>query len=267
MRHLLQRHPVPMRARLEHSLVLTYAYPRHALEPLLPPGLGLDAFGEFGFVAIALVQTRGMRPFFMPRSFGRDFVLAGIRIFVRHRDGSGRTRRGLHILQSLANSRVMVKAGNLLTHYNYQLMRASMRERDGKLAIEIRDSAGLTQLSVDAELGGADAPLPPDSPFANVAEARRYAGPLPYTFDYEPETHSLIRIKGVRGSWSPRAVAAQVRCNRLLDHGPLSEAQPILANVFHVRDVEYRWERGVRESLDRTSAREGTARRAKLRIA
>jgi hypothetical protein len=53
MLHLLQRHPFPVTAFFRRSLALTYAFPRHLLQPLLPPGLALDTYGEFGFLAIA----------------------------------------------------------------------------------------------------------------------------------------------------------------------------------------------------------------------
>ena len=41
------------------------------------------------------------------------------------------------------------------------------------------------------------------SPFANLEDARRFAGPLPYTFDYEPETNSIVMIKATRTRWEP----------------------------------------------------------------
>jgi len=52
---------------------------------------------------------------------GRDYALTGYRIFVRHRDRTGRTRRGLHILRSDTDRRSMKLGGNLLTHYRYRL--------------------------------------------------------------------------------------------------------------------------------------------------
>ena len=81
----LKRHPIPVVAHFQRSLVLAYALPGELLEPLLPPGLFLDRFKGFGFVAIALVQTRLLRPAFLPPWLGRDFFLAGYRIFARCR--------------------------------------------------------------------------------------------------------------------------------------------------------------------------------------
>jgi len=57
MLYRLQRHPFPVKATFGHSLVLTYALPAARLQPLLPPGLRLDEWNGFAFLAIALVAT------------------------------------------------------------------------------------------------------------------------------------------------------------------------------------------------------------------
>ena len=62
MLHLLKRHPFSVRAFFRQSLVLTYAFPSDILQPLLPPGLALDTYGEYGFLAIAMVQTERLHP-------------------------------------------------------------------------------------------------------------------------------------------------------------------------------------------------------------
>src|SRR4029078_3742023 len=100
MLHTLKRHPLPVKAHFRHCLVLTYALPRQVLEPLLRPGLGLDAYHDLRFVAGARVERERRRPAFLPPLFGMDFFLAGYRIFVRFPTASGRTLRGLQILRS-----------------------------------------------------------------------------------------------------------------------------------------------------------------------
>ena len=54
MFHLLQRHPFAVEAHFQHVLVLTYAYPPDLLAPLVPPGLTLDTFDGWGFLAVAV---------------------------------------------------------------------------------------------------------------------------------------------------------------------------------------------------------------------
>ena len=66
------------------------------------------------------------------------------------------------------------------------------------------------------------APLPVGSPFPDVRTARRFAGPLPFTFDYEPETHSIVRIQGVRKQWDPIPVHVNVLQNSFLQREPFA---------------------------------------------
>lgn len=244
----LRRHPLAIEAHFRRCLVLTYAMPAAKLEPLLPPGLELERHGDDGFVAVALVQADALRPAGLPRRFGTDFFLAGYRIFTRCRTAGG-SRRGLKILRSDADKRRMVLAGNLLTRYGYQLCRAHVHERDRVLEITIDTPAHDADLCVVARLGGGDAPLPPGSPFCSAREARRFAGPLPWTFDYEPETHSIIAVEGVRTNWRPRLVAVPTHHVGFLGDARFGGAAPRLASAFYLDHVDYRWKRGVRQAV------------------
>ncbi|HEX4647094.1 MAG TPA: DUF2071 domain-containing protein [Verrucomicrobiae bacterium] len=245
----LKRHPIPVRAFFRHSLVLTYAFPKELLEPLLPPGLVLDTFNNHGFVAIAMVQTEGLRPAFCPRAFGRDFFLAGYRIFARYKTITGRTLRGLRILRSDTNRRMMVFFGNRLTHYNYRLAKVDFQARNDQLEIEIKTPGNEADLHVVAGLKTRPASLPVGSCFKNLPEARLFAGPLPYTFDYERGTHSIIMIEGIRKNWKPQPVQVEVLKNTFFEHAPFDRAQPLLANAFHVENINYEWRRGIVEAL------------------
>jgi hypothetical protein len=249
MLHLLQRHPLPVYAFFRHSLVLTYALPAPLLRPLLPPGLTLDTYEDYGFVAIAMVQTEGLHPAGVPRRLGQDFFLTGYRIFTRFQTPGGRNLRGLRILRSDTDSRLMAWAGNLLTHYHYHRAAITMQESDTRLEVQIRTPRAEADLHVIADLDAPPDAPPPGSPFPSLKLARRYAGPLPFTFDYEPETHSIIRIQGVRQGWDPQPVRVTVPVNTFFDQPAFAGATPVLANAFHIANSPYCWERGVREPL------------------
>src|ERR1035438_7015240 len=92
MLYRLQRHALPIKAHFRASLVLAYAVPAPVLQPLLPAGLTLDTYGNFGFLAIALVETRDLRPSFIPARLGMSFFLSGYRIFTRYQTTAGRQR-------------------------------------------------------------------------------------------------------------------------------------------------------------------------------
>ena len=102
---------------------------------------------------------------------------------------------------------------------------------------------------LDATVDLTNATLPPGSPFSSVRDARRFAGPLPFTFDYEPQTHAIVAINARRTNWRPAPVAVEVRRISFFDQAVFDGCTPILAAAFHVTNIDYRWERGVRYRL------------------
>ena len=246
--YLLQRHKMPIKARFESSLVLAYAFPRQVLQPLLPPGLALDTYKDFGFLSVALVHTRELRPAFLPPAVGLSFFLSGYRIFTQYRTTAGELLRGLKVLRSDTNNRAMRFFGNILTHYCYELSSWDLQRTDTSLTVKISTPDRKADLHVQANLR-AEESLPPGSPFTDLREARNYAGPLPFTFDYEPQTHSIIRVEGVREQWNPRAVSVTVHRNGFLEQHPFRDAGGVLANAFFLENVPYAWRRGIREKL------------------
>jgi hypothetical protein len=144
----------------------------------------------------------------------------------------------------------MVALGNVLTHYRYRLAEITANERDGQLAIRVRTAAREADLHLVADLTSTPAPLPPSSPFVDIDEARRYAGPLPYTFDYERSSDSIVAVKASRRHWNPEPIDVDVQEASFLESPEFFGERPVLANAFYVNDVDYRWERG--ELLTRT---------------
>jgi hypothetical protein len=244
---MFQRHPIPVSCHFMHSLVVTWALPARVLEPSVPPGLTLDTYdGNWGFVVIALVQARDLRPAFLPAWAGRDYALTGYRIFVKHRGQGGRTRRGLHILRSDTNRRDMKLGGNLLTHYRYRLARIDIAPSAGELEVRIATPRQEADLHVIAHLADEPAALPAGSPFRSDRDARHFAGPLPWTFDHEPQTSSIVMIHARRSAWQPRQTGVEIRTCGFLEREPFGSAGPRLASAFHVADLDYGWERGIR---------------------
>ncbi len=247
LRARLRRHPIPIEAHFDDCLTLTYALPPDVLRRLLPPGLELDTYGGYGFVAVALVQTRSLRPAGLPARCGQDFFLAGYRVFAHFRTANGTRLRGLRILRSDANRWSMVAGGNLLTHYNYHRCTATIDSGKDRVRYSVRAADPFGSLDITANL--MKPALPDGSPFPSVRDARRYAGPLPFTFDYERETGTIVAIQATRTTWLPTPVAVDVRRLAFFEQPIFSGCTPILAAAFHVKDIDYRWERGVRHRV------------------
>jgi hypothetical protein len=245
----LHRHPFPVQAFFRHSLVLTFAYPEALLQALLPPGLTVDSYAGHGFLAVALVQTEGLRPAGFPACLGRDFFLSGYRIFSRYRRTDGKVLRGLRILRSYTDRRFMVWSGNLFTHYRYRHCRVSSRRGAQTLDYAITTPLAEADLTVSARIDQAATAPPAGSPFPDLTVARRFAGPLPFTFGYEAATRTMVIVHGVRERWRPMPVqVGSLRCT-FLERPPFDAAPLRLANAFFIEDIPYRWRRGEVERL------------------
>jgi hypothetical protein len=77
MFHSIKDHPFAVEAFFKVSLVLTFAFPKEQLQDLLPECLELDTFNQWAFLAVAVVDTKGLRPKGFPAFLGNDFILAG----------------------------------------------------------------------------------------------------------------------------------------------------------------------------------------------
>lgn len=240
--HLFKRHYLPIEAEFEHSLVLTYAVPRQSLESFLYPGLELDLFEDFGFVAVALVQTKALRPRGFPQCLGRDFFLSGYRVFTRFQTPQGKRLRGLRILRSDTDSQLMVILGNLMTHYSYHKVKVAQERRGSILSFRVDSADGETDLSVVVDLESQT--LPSSSIFSDFREARKFSGPLPFTFSYEEQTKRMVVVKGLRQSWTPKPVEVLSERASFLSSEPFQDVEPRLVNAFYVENIPYQWAQG-----------------------
>jgi hypothetical protein len=238
---MLRDHPFAVEAFFETSLVLTYALPVERLSGILPPCLKPDSLDDkWGFVAIALVKTKDLRPKGFPAFLGRDFILAGFRVFVRYESKTGKKYRGLYILRSETNKKLMSFAGNFFTRYNYDYTDISWNDINGKQRI-VSERSGFNILV--NTVGEANLPL--GSPFSDWKQARKFAGPLPFTFTWLEKENSLLIVEGVRENWLPAPVEVLHANIPFLNEKGFGDT--ILANAFMIENIPYWWKKGRKE--------------------
>ncbi len=174
MINFLKNHPFAVEAFFESSLVFTFAVPKEELQNLIPECLELDTFqDQWAFVAVAMVQTKDLRPKGFPKLMGNDFFLIGYRVFVKYTNNAGKRLRGLYILKSETDKKKMEFLGNIFTHYNYTTTDIQQSEHENVKEIYSIHSKFNIKLSKNEEIIS----LPENSPFATWKEARRFAGP------------------------------------------------------------------------------------------
>jgi hypothetical protein len=238
MLQYLKNHPFAVESHFDTSLVLTYAVPKEQLQSFIPECLTLDTFDDkWAFIAVAIVQTRGLRPKGLPEIFGNNFILTGYRIFVRYTTSYGKRLRGLYIIRSETNKRKMALLGNVFTHYNYTTTDIQFERGDENIQVHSTKS----QLSIKVK-EGSDVPLPKGTPFDSWKDARRFAGPLPFTFTYNPDHKAVLIIEGVREKWTPKAVEVVESNVGFIESLRLQNA--VLANAFVIKNIPYYWKKG-----------------------
>lgn len=238
----LKNHPFAVEAFFKSSIVLTFAIPKEKLKDQIPECLELDTFDDkWAFLAVAMVDTKDLRPKGFPKIMGNNFFLMGYRVFVRYTDIRGRSLRGLYILKSETNKNKMKFFGNVFTHYNYSTIDVSLIE--DKKEKEIMSSTSGFHLKVGSLKK--EVFLPENSPFPNWKIARRFAGPMPFTFTFNPDTNEVLIIEGVRENWNPKPL-------KVIDYNfpflkKLNVSESVLANAFIINDVPYYWKKGRKE--------------------
>jgi hypothetical protein len=239
----LRNHPFPVVAWFDRVVAISFAFPESVLRRFVQRPLELDSYNGLGFVTVALVWTRRLRPAGFPEVFGQNFFLSGYRVFTRLEDESGRRLRGLRILRSETDKRRMVLLGNLLTRYSYKHVRVECQTSGTSTRIQSWRPGGTQSLNITIDSGLEEITLPEGSPFPDWKTARRFAGPMPFTFSPEPDGRCIV-VEGVRENWTPTPVAVSEWQVALFDEAPFEGTKPILANAFAVKSIPYRWERG-----------------------
>jgi len=239
MLSFLKNHPFAVEAFFKSSTVLTFAVAKEQLQELIPECLELDTFNDkWAFVAVAMVETTGLRPKGFPKFLGNDFFLIGYRIFVRYTNTAGKRLRGLYILKSETDQKKMEFLGNIFTHYNYTTTDITQIVENKTTTIKsIQSDFNIVVENKDLAIS-----LPRNSPFADWKEARRFAGPLPFTFTYNAATQKVLIIEGVRENWTPNPIRIVAQHISYLNALNLTDA--VLANAFEINDIPYFWKKG-----------------------
>ncbi len=239
----LRCHPFAVVARFERVVAVSFAFPEAILRPLVPDGLEIDTHEGLGFLTVAMVWTKGLRPARFPEFLGQDFLLAGYRVFTRLREESGRRLRGLKIIRSETDKKRMVWAGNLLSSYNYHHVNVRTTESGSETTVETSRADGTRTVALTFGRAGDEIALPVGSPFRDRHAARLFAGPMPFTFSPRSDGRFIV-IEGTRQDWTPRPIPVKNWEVSLFQEKLFRGTKPILANAFSVEGIDYRWEKG-----------------------
>src|SRR4030095_8370724 len=122
--------------------------------------------------------------------------------------------------------------GNIFTHYNYSTTDIDQNTHNGQVQIKSHKSAFNIRIG---DSKNENIALPTGSPCTGWKEARRFAGPLPFTFTYKALEKEVLIIEGVRENWKPMPVEVFEYNFSFLDNLKLGDVR--LANAFIIRNI------------------------------
>jgi hypothetical protein len=198
----------------------------------------LILFKTIGDLWLWLGRNKIFAPKGFPAFLGNDFTLIGYRIFVRYTNEKGKNLRGLYILKSETDKRKMEFLGNIFTNYKYKTI--DIQKTTQTNSILFQSKSGRFQIrfmTILIQILGY-----PSSPFADWKEARRFAGPLPFTFSVDDVNREVIIVEGKRSFWQPKPIQIQDFSSDYINQ--LTKNQFQLASGFIVKNIPYEWKAG-----------------------
>jgi hypothetical protein len=144
---------------------------------------------------------------------------------------------------------LVLAATRLLTHYRAAHASIRWHGEGDRLGVQARSWRGRTDLHLIVDLGQTPAQPPAGSPFPSWAQARPFAGPLPWTFAPDASGQAAVAVKGVRDRWNPRPLAIDHAEVALFQQPPFAAATPRLAAAFQLHDLAYAWTAGAVQPL------------------
>jgi len=234
--------PFGVRAHFDIFLVLVYAVNKEKAEALLPPPLIHETHNGKALMAVAFVKADKFRPSFFPSLFSMSFNLAGFRHMAKYVTTAGKTIRGLKIIRSATNKKIMVSGGDELTQYKFQYNPVVIEERNGVIHVKGNNIDIAVQ-----ESDGSEMPLPEGSVFESWTAARKYGGPLLYTF--EINTNEISITEGSRKLWQPKPAKVLKAQTDFFDYPPYNDLEPVLSAAYVVKNIPYSWKKAVKEKI------------------
>ena len=232
---MIPKYPFAMRGTIERCWLFTYREPVDSVAPLVPEPLSLVTRDGFAFWNVVVCEIAAMRPAFVPRALGLRYRHAAYRLYVRQKANGAPPVEGLYFLRSDADSKLICKAGGLLTDFRFHHAQIAIAENDSRAKIEIDSRDAPAKVGIDLS---AKPELPVGSPFGSLFEAKAVLKYKPYAL--APDGRGGARVLRVRRdelAWRSKLVIAEADFAFLHGRG----AEPEI--TYQVEPIDYRWEK------------------------
>jgi len=223
--------------------LFAYRVPAEQVERLLPKPLELVRKGGFAYINVVISELRHMRPAGLPSFVGLHYWHIAYRLYCRYRCVNGQVIEGLYFLRSDADKGAMVFAGNLLTDFRFHRAKLIVDLTRESLDAKIESAGGDAEFTVDRL---SPVQLPPDAPFADLAEAKKELQYKPAAFFVHHDRVDVLKITRNEEDWQAKLVK--------VDRAEFEFLKPFDAKLeicYELAPIHYQWNRAERFPLNR----------------
>src|SRR5579883_2076878 len=179
----LPKNPITMVGTLDKCWLFTFQTPEEEAWGELPEPLVPVTHNGFAFWNVVVSHVAHMRPKGLPAALGVSYWHVGYRLYARYETKTGVCIEGLYFARSDCDSKLMTRAGNLLTDYHFHTAAIAVHRDEACLEIDI----GSQEAPAHASLCLTARPkLLPHSAFSSLGEAATALKYKPYGLSVQP---------------------------------------------------------------------------------
>jgi len=237
----VRKNATTMVGDIDRCWLFAFRIPAAQLMARVPQPLELVTYGGYGFINVVVSELSHMRPLGLPAFVGMRYRHVAYRTYVRFHPPNEQAIEGLYFFRSDADSALIVRAGNLLTDFQFNLAAIEIEESRSRLAIHIASETapGLARLDRDIKPD-----LSEGSPFAELAAAEAFLKYKPAGISVKQQEVNVLRITRDEAAWRARPVHVIEAEFEFLK--PLNASFELCSEL---EPVHYRWNRAERYRL------------------
>lgn len=227
---------VHMAGVVRRRFLISYPVQPSLLAQFVPPGGELSLYNGMAWVSACFVDLADMRPSFVPRGLGSQFLYLIHRTRARLPYPDGELRESVLVLEPNMNKPLLARLGRASTGVNFRVRDFAFEETVGGWTLRMSDGntvlfeAGIARTSICDR-------LPEQSKFEDVKAADDFLLGVAYGGEWNHDSGRLRLLAETHEPWKTYVGACETKRYAFLE--ALDAAQPQADHVITMTDIPH----------------------------
>lgn len=227
-----------IRGTIDRRILVNFRVAPETLQQILPEPFRVKEVHGWGIAGICMIRLKGMRPRFVPATFGFGSENAAHRIAVEW-DQNGETREGVFIPRRDTSARIQTWIGGRIFPGIHHLANFEVEECGKKLRVSMRSHDGSARVLVEAQVVDE---LPTTSIFKSLTEISEFfeRGSLGFSNTSIPGRFEGLELHSFHWNVTPLSVEL-VSSSFFEDRKRFPAGTVELDSALLMRGIEHEW--------------------------